>query len=97
MPLKDSNWTYYVPDQGEDKDDAQPIMIYDWQNIVSAEDAAEHAAEDDWDNRDGWEAGVGEGPVIIVISPDGKETRFSTEREAVIQHRVTEIEQKNDG
>jgi hypothetical protein len=95
MKMKDSGWSYYVPEHGEDRGDVTPIRTYDWQSVHSAEDAAKHAAEDDWDNRDGWEAGVGEGPVIVVVSPDFVETHFSTEREAVIQHRVTELAQED--
>ena len=86
---KDSGWSYYVPDQGEDATDATPINLYDWQvGIFDQEDAAERAAEDDWDNRDGWEAGVGDGPVVVVISPKGDETRYSTYREATVVHSV---------
>lgn len=91
MKMKETGWSYYVKEHGETASDASPLRVYDWQCLVYAEDAAEHAAEDDWDNRDGWEAGVGEGPVITVISPDGEETSFSTEREAVIQHSASPI------
>jgi len=92
MKTKKTGWSYYVVAHGETISDASPLLVYEWQTLYDAEAAAEHAAEDDWDNRDGWEAGVGEGPVITVVSPDGVETSFSTEREAVIEHSVTEIE-----
>lgn len=92
MKTKETGWFYYIKEHGEAASDASPLLVYDWQRLIDAEDAAQHAAEDDWDNRDGWEAGVGEGPVITVISPDGKETSFYTEREAVIEHRVTELQ-----
>lgn len=91
MYRKKTGWSYYVPANGEDASDATPISIYVWQTIYDAEHAAELAAEDEWDNHDGWEAGVGEGPEIVVIDPDGKERRFSTEREAEINHMVDEI------
>lgn len=92
MKAKETGWSYYVPDQGEDLSDATPIRVYEWSYIYDAESAAEEAAEDEWDNRDGWEAGVGEGPEIIVVDSSGKEYRFSTEREARIHHNVSEIE-----
>ena len=92
MKTKDSGWAYYVPEYGEGKGDATVIYTYDWQGVHDAEDAAERAAEDDWDNRDGWEAGLGDGPEIVVVSPNGAETRFSTEREAAVEHRVSELE-----
>tara|TARA_R110002072_G_scaffold49433_4_gene134391 strand:+ start:26366 stop:26647 length:282 start_codon:yes stop_codon:yes gene_type:complete len=91
MKMKDSGWAYYIPEHGEDKGNATPICTFDWQAVYDADDAAKYAAEDDWDNRDGWEAGVGDGPTIVIVSPDGAETYFSTEREAVIEHRVTEL------
>lgn len=84
-----TKWTYYIKEDGESKDDAQYITIYYWQHINDHEDAASFAAEDEWDNRDGWERGVGDGPVITVISPDGKEASFNTYREASIDHTVT--------
>lgn len=96
MMDKPTGWKYYLPESGEGAHDAREIRVYDWQMIHDAEDAAEHAAVDDWNERDGWEAGVGEGPVIAVIDPSGNETRFATEREAVIEHSVTEIEDGDD-
>ena len=91
MKTKVTGWAYYIAEHGEDASDATPLRVYEWQTLYDAEAAAEHAAEDDWDNRDGWESGIGEGPVITIVSPDGEETRFTTEREAVIEHRATEI------
>lgn len=91
MKTKSSGWKYYVPELGENLDDARELKTYDWSCILDAEDAAKEAAEDDWDNHDGWEAGVGVGPVIVVVSPDGDESSFSSERYAEIIHRVTEL------
>lgn len=90
--MKLSGWEYYLPEQGETADDARSINIYDWQNVYNAEDAAEHASKDEWDNRDRWDGGIGEGPPICVISPDGSETTFETYREATIEHTVEERE-----
>lgn len=92
MKTKPSGWKYYLPDSGENIALATDIKTYEWSCIVDAEDAAKEAAEDQWDNRDGWEAGVGEGPVIVVVSPDGEESQFATYREPSIVHIATEIE-----
>ena len=90
---KDSGWKYYVPDQGEDADDATPINVYEWRDgIFDSDHAAEEAAEDDWGNRDGWEDGMGDGPLIVIISPKGEETRYSTCREATVTHSVRKQE-----
>lgn len=88
MALKESGWRYYLPENDETASDANSVMVYGWQNIADAEDAAEKAADDEWSNRDGWERGMGRGPDIIVIAPDGTETRFSVEREATVEHHV---------
>lgn len=92
MKLKKTDWSYYIPELGEEKDDASALYVYTWESIYDAEEAAEKASEDDWDNRDGWEAGVGDGPTIVIVSPDGEETTFETYREAVVQHSVTELQ-----
>ena len=86
---KDSGWRYYLPDQGETADDATEIRTWAWGNVVDAEDAAERASEDEWDNRDGWESGISAEPIIIVIAPDGSETKWTASREATVVHRVT--------
>lgn len=88
MEMKDSGWKYYLPENGEDIKDATPIHCWSWYHLEDAEDAAEMAAEDEWDNRDGWEAGLGAGPTVVVVSPQGHETVYSTDREAEVKHRV---------
>ena len=89
MRMKNSGWKYYIPDQGETDGDAVDVKIYSGQSICDDEMAAETASEDDWDNRDGWESGVGEGPVIVIISPDGVETTWQTHRETSIDHSAS--------
>lgn len=91
MKTKETGWSYYIAEHGEDASDTTALRVYDWQSLHDAEAAAEHAAEDEWDNRDGWEAGVGKGPIITVVSPEGNETRFTTEREMSIDHSVSEL------
>lgn len=93
MKAKETGWSYYVKEHGESVSDALPLRVYSWQYVINAEEAAQLASEDDWDNRDGWEAGVGGGPVITVVSPSGDESSFSTEREAAINHHVTPIDE----
>ncbi len=89
MSRIDSGWKYYVPEHGETKDDARPVMKHEWQKYMDAELAAEIASEEDWDNG-GYESGIGSGPDIVVISPDGNETKFSTYREYEVRHSVFE-------
>lgn len=90
----DSGWKYYLPDNDETADEARSLSVCElpWNNIYDAEDVAERASEDEWSNRDGYERGTGEGPIIVVISPNGEETRFETLREAEIRHSVFEVE-----
>lgn len=90
--VTDSGWRYYIPERGETAEDAVAIKIFPWQSVCDAEDAATQASEDDWDHRDGSEAGIGDGPIIVVISPEGHETRFQTTREVEISHSVSSVE-----
>lgn len=94
MSVKNAEpWRYYLSEDGPDG--AQEIKTYEWQKIFDAEDAAALASENEWD-AGGSEAGVGDGPVIVVISPDGTETRFQTTRQIEISHSVTELEPENE-
>lgn len=90
--MKDSGWKYYLPDAGEGAQDAIPLRICEHQCISDPDDAAAFAAEDEWDNRDGWEVGIGAGPPIVVIAPDGSEFRFLTHREAEVRHTVDRVD-----
>lgn len=82
--MKNSGWKYYVKSYGETAEDAAEITIRNWDRIHDAEGAAQYAAENDWDNG-GCDAGIGKGPVITVISPDGDESDFNTETEASVE------------
>lgn len=95
MPTVNSDWKYYIPSKGMTPEHARPIPVYDWHCIYDAEDAAERAAKDDWENQGGYESGEGDGPNITVISPDGNETKFSVSREYVVTHNVYEINESN--
>ncbi|MEM1344817.1 MAG: hypothetical protein AAGI34_09590 [Pseudomonadota bacterium] len=88
---KDSGWRYYLPTNRETAEDAVPIMTYSWRDIYGAYDAALEASKDEWSERDGNERGLGEGPDIIVIAPDGCETRYTTNREADVAHYAYEV------
>lgn len=85
--MKESGWIYYLPESGETLDDAVPIQVRDWDRIPDAESAAERAAEHEWNERDGWDAGMSHEPLIVVISPLGEETRWRVSREAEVVHR----------
>jgi len=89
--MKDSGWKYYVPDQGDTAEDAVDIKIYSWQSIHDDEMAAEAASEEDWYNRDGWESGLGEGPVVVIVSPVGIETTWQTRRDMSIDHSASQV------
>ena len=89
MTEVDSGWRYYLPEHGESAGDARNIMIGSWQACHDAEMAASYASENEWDNGDNRELGVG--PVVAVIDKGGNETRFSTEREMSVDHSVSEI------
>ena len=83
-----SGWKYYLPDYEEVKDDAQDIMIYDWQKPPrGAKRAAKLACEDEWSNRSGLERGEDEFK-ITVISPSGEETSFMAWHEHSVEHMV---------
>lgn len=84
-----SGWKYYLPGSGETIEDATEIGVWSWREVFDAKDAAALAAADEWDNRDGWEGGMGCGPDIMVVSPGGEETCWSTNREAEVTHYVT--------
>lgn len=91
--MKRTEWKYYIKDDGETSEDAVRLdVLYDWQDIYDHEDAAIYASEDEWNNRDGWEGGFGDGPVITVVSPDGVEVSFRTERELSVDHTVSSID-----
>ena len=92
MITRPSGWKYYIPEDGEAIADAVDIRLWGWMAIIDPACAAKYASEDDWDNRDGWERGTGDGPFIVVVSPDGVETTFETYREPEIYHTVTEVE-----
>lgn len=91
-----SGWRYYLPEQQETADDAGPICVWSWQRIFDAEDAARHASEDEWSNRDGWESGIGATPLIAVIAPDGTESRWRASREASVEHSVEAFDEDGE-
>jgi len=90
MSKVNSGWRYYVPDQGEDASDTRSIMLYDWQSIFNHDQAADHAASDDWDDHDGWDFGIGHEYVMVVVSPDGVEKSFNISHEAEVVHYTSE-------
>ena len=85
-------WRAYYPEDGETADDAREVRLPAWslRKIYDAEDAASVACEMDYSERDGWERGMGESFPIVVIAPDGTETRWQGVHEATVQHLVDE-------
>lgn len=90
MKTKPTGWTYRVED---DDTDPQDVCVYDWQNpiLLDAQHAAELAAENEWDNCDGWERGIEAEPIFIITDLDGNETRWTIRREPQIHHYATEV------
>lgn len=91
-------WKAYFPEEGEDAGDAMDLKIPEWKKNCDAEDAAKIACEYDFGNRDGWERSPSSEFTIVIIAPDGKETRFKAWHEPSIDHCVKEVElEKDDG
>jgi len=86
--MKDTKWRAYVEDEG-DPDDAWFVKCYNWQNIHDAEDAADKAAEQEW-NDGGHDRGINGSPIIVIIAPDGTQTRWRVRNEAEVAHYVSE-------
>jgi hypothetical protein len=86
-------WRAYYPEDGETADDARVVEPRAWMpRIYDAEDAAKRACEIDYDERDGWERSQDVGFLIVVIAPDGTETRWTGRHEPSVEHVVEEAE-----
>lgn len=82
-------WKAYYPDDGYTADD--PFVINPRRygpRIYNASDAAQRACEIDYDEHDGWQRGAGSDFSIVVIAPDGTETRWRARHEPSIEHVV---------
>ncbi|MEN6545667.1 MAG: hypothetical protein ABFE07_06455 [Armatimonadia bacterium] len=81
MSATTREWSFFFPGEGQDAEDATPIIgrVYD------AEDAAQMAVEYDYHSCDGWERGENEFDVVV-ISPDGEQTKFIGCHELVTRH-----------
>ena len=90
------DWKAYYPEDGETADDARVIAPRrGWQKrFLDAEDAAHRACEIDYDERDGWERSYACDFPIVIIAPDGTETRWTGRHEPSVNHHVYET---NDG
>jgi hypothetical protein len=80
-------WRAYYPEDGETADDA--IML----EALDADDAADKACENDYNNRDGWERQVSQEFRITVISPEGQEFQFNGMHEPSITHIARPIDE----
>jgi hypothetical protein len=86
-------WRAYYPEDGETADDARVIEPRKWgPGIYCADDAAKRACEIDFDERDGWERSQDVGFPIVVIAPDGTETRWTGRHVPSVEHVVEEVE-----
>lgn len=85
----DTTWRYYLPERGERPEDAiefRPSNL----SFIASEDIAESAMTAHYDNG-GWE-NFDEEVTIVVIAPDGTETRWRGWNEAVVEHHVERLE-----
>jgi len=80
-------WKFYYPEFFQDIEDAQTVDVPKW---FSAENVAQHACQHHWDDHGGWEM-VDQGFQIVVVSPEGGETKFEGRHESDIHHRVRSI------
>ena len=81
-------YSVYFPDEGESKDDARRVHSRPGLTIYDAEDAAIAACELDFSHRDGWERGMESCFPIVVIAPDGTETKWKAWSEASVSHKA---------
>jgi hypothetical protein len=79
-------WKAYFPDDGETLDDARELRPPSWKSINDAEDAATFACELDYGGRDGWERNMESSFPIVIVAPDGTETRWKAWNEASVNH-----------
>jgi len=86
IPAK--GWKYYVPDDGENSDDATAIKGPCWYSS----DAARLAADEIWHNRDGWECGIDLTDHVVIIDPNGIETHWDTSYSMSVNCSATERE-----
>ncbi|MEH6743872.1 hypothetical protein [Hyphomonas sp.] len=91
LKKKPSDWLAYFPEDGETKDDARPIYLHKWERIFDAETAADFVCQYDYHERDGWERGEDEFEIVI-ISPEGEESKFLGCHEPSIHHSVREAD-----
>jgi hypothetical protein len=82
-------WKIYFPDDDPERECPFETSAFD------AEHAAQKACEHDYGERDGWERDMRSGStaefVLLVVAPDGTETRFAGCHEASVEHHVREM------
>ena len=79
-------WQVYFPDDCEDASDARFIYSKPWDKIYDAEDAARKASELDYGERDGWTRGMDNRFAMVIVAPDGTESRWEGWHEASVDH-----------
>lgn len=87
-----SIWKAYFPEDGETPDDAVTLIPPKWRRIIDAETAAEFACEYDYGDRDGWERRIGCEFQVVIIAPDGAETRWVCHNEVTVEHHARAAE-----
>lgn len=96
--MNKKKWGYkaYFPDDGEGPNDARELETYPWVRIYDADDAAEQACEHDYSGRDGWERGATTEFPIVIIAPDGTESRYVGWHEPSVEHKTRRIDGDED-
>ncbi len=83
----------YFPDDAEGPEDAHDLTCYPWVRVYDPDDAAELACEYDYSERDGWERDMSGGATrhfpMVIISPEGTETRYFGWHEPSIEHKTS--------
>ena len=78
-----SEWRYYLPGTGGEADDALKIRRKD-HTFHHGSIAAEIAFSDYWVHHDGYELGVDQDYELVLLAPDGSESRWSVRAEESI-------------
>ena len=78
-------WDYWYPEDGETEDDGNTIML---PGMYTAKDVAQQICELDYNNRCGWERGMGTNFHFIIRSDDGVLSQWIGTHEQSLYHNV---------
>lgn len=84
------HWRFYFPDDGEGPDDCAVAPT----STDDAKEAALFACKFDYRVRDGWDRGQSAFEVVV-ISPDGAESRWTCSHQCDVRHEAIQIRGKH--